>query len=381
MRSRCAAIGLLLVLAAPAGAADYVVRPDGSGDFPTIQAAIDAAQAYDVINLADGVYRGEGNRDLLFGDRFVTLRSWSLSPAGCVIDCQGSETEPHRAFSMEAGSGIMASIEDLTITGGHEFTGGACYFSNQVSAQIIDVIFDGNSATNGAVIATTNEAMPRFYSCTFTGNTAVMGGGVAYADGASCPIFSGCLFRGNTAGHSGGALRFVGSAQTVTSGCTLSGNSAGVYGGAIACTSDGGLTILGCTLSGNSAPTGGGVSCFASSNPYLQSVLITLSPQGGALECGESGSAALVCCDLYGNAGGDWIGAIADQLGASSNISLDPQYCFPDPDAVSVWAVEYDSPCLPDSSGCAFTIGAWGGGCEDTPATPATWGAVKAMYR
>jgi len=39
-----------------ANAATYVVTPDGTGDFPTIQAAIDAAVTGDVIQLTDGVF-------------------------------------------------------------------------------------------------------------------------------------------------------------------------------------------------------------------------------------------------------------------------------------------------------------------------------------
>ncbi|MCK4414565.1 MAG: hypothetical protein KAY32_13585 [Candidatus Eisenbacteria sp.] len=63
--SRHALLFLLLAASAcAAGAETYLVLPDGTGDFPTIQAAIDAALDGDEILLADGTFTGDGNRDL-----------------------------------------------------------------------------------------------------------------------------------------------------------------------------------------------------------------------------------------------------------------------------------------------------------------------------
>jgi len=54
-----------LLLGLPAEARTWIVAPDGSGDAPTIQAAIDSTEYNgDVIMLLDGVYSGFGNRDL-----------------------------------------------------------------------------------------------------------------------------------------------------------------------------------------------------------------------------------------------------------------------------------------------------------------------------
>jgi len=70
-RLLCAARrGLAVVCCvAPAHAATIVVAPDGSGDRPTIQAAIDVAAPGDVIELQDGVFTGAGNRDMDFHGR------------------------------------------------------------------------------------------------------------------------------------------------------------------------------------------------------------------------------------------------------------------------------------------------------------------------
>jgi len=69
----------------PGGALAAVLHvPD---DFPTIQAAIDAAVNGDEVLVADGVYTGPGNRDLNFGGRLIIVRSEN-GAADCVIDCE-----------------------------------------------------------------------------------------------------------------------------------------------------------------------------------------------------------------------------------------------------------------------------------------------------
>ena len=65
---------LLLTLSSIASATTYVVRPDGGGDFPTIQAAVDAASDGDVVLvLGKGHERSQeiGDRVLPFDDRLV----------------------------------------------------------------------------------------------------------------------------------------------------------------------------------------------------------------------------------------------------------------------------------------------------------------------
>lgn len=63
----------------PAVATTYTLKPDGTGDFGTIQAAIDGTINGDIIELEDGTYAGFGNRDINFSGKAVTIRSASGS--------------------------------------------------------------------------------------------------------------------------------------------------------------------------------------------------------------------------------------------------------------------------------------------------------------
>jgi hypothetical protein len=64
---------------------------DGSGRWETIQEAINAADDGWVLELCDGAFDGEQNRNIVFGGKALTLRSRSGNPENCEIDCQDVE--------------------------------------------------------------------------------------------------------------------------------------------------------------------------------------------------------------------------------------------------------------------------------------------------
>lgn len=99
---RLAAV-LAVVAAIPAAAAVWVVAPDGTGDVPTIQAAVDAAENWDVIELLDGVFTGPGNRDIIHPVKFLTIRSQSGDPSACIIDIDAGPGDAH--FGLKYGDG------------------------------------------------------------------------------------------------------------------------------------------------------------------------------------------------------------------------------------------------------------------------------------
>src|SRR5262249_42620637 len=65
--------------------------------FKTIQQGLDTAQNGDAVLVADGIYKGAGNKDLDFNGKSVTLRSQG-GAANCLIDCQATDIDNHRGF-------------------------------------------------------------------------------------------------------------------------------------------------------------------------------------------------------------------------------------------------------------------------------------------
>lgn len=114
------AVGLALSVT-PAGLAEiYLVTPDGTGDFPTIQAAIDAATDGDIVELADGAFAGDGNHNLDFLGKSITLRALNADPERCVIDCHGEAYpgETHRGLFFRSGEGPGTIVQGITIANG-----------------------------------------------------------------------------------------------------------------------------------------------------------------------------------------------------------------------------------------------------------------------
>jgi hypothetical protein len=90
----------------------------------------------------------------------------------------------------------------------------------------------------------------------------------------------------------------------------------------------------------------------------LENTIVAFGTQSDAVYCEGGGSATLSCCDLYGNAGGDWVGCIADQYGVNGNISENPLFCNLNN---GPFTIAEDSPCAPFSppnDECDL-IGAW----------------------
>jgi hypothetical protein len=101
----------------------------GETDLTTLQAAVDAAVDDDVIILSPGTYTGPGNCDIDLRGKAITIQSTDPLDADIVaqtvIDCAGSEAEPHRAFYIVDCNGV--GLAGLTITHGLATAGGAIY--------------------------------------------------------------------------------------------------------------------------------------------------------------------------------------------------------------------------------------------------------------
>ncbi len=375
------AFPLIVGLAITASAETIVVKSNGNGDYPTIQEAIDAASDGDVIQLENGTYKGPGNRDLSFHGKALRVASASDNPMSCIIDCEGSEADPHRGFLFESGEGSGSVLRGICITGGYtsgawpEDAGGGIYCRNSTSPSIENCILYDNRSGNGAGICCDGGSSPALYSCTIKGNIAAFYGGGIYCYDDSSPSFQACRISGNRAGYYGGGMRSANSSPDFLE-CTFNANVA-VYGGAgLAFSGDTSASIHRCTIAENlTGGDGGGLYCYHSS-PNLEFTLIAMNQSDGIFIYG-SALPTLEACDIHGNENGDWEGALADQLERDDNICADPQFCL-DQDEDSYF-IQSDSPC---ASGPApgDGIGAWEVGCQDFTAEEITWSRLKGLH-
>ena len=112
----------LLILSAPvtlsaaAGATTWHVNPLGTGDFPTIQAAVNATADGDTILLEPGVYTGAENKNLDLLGKALVIRPEEIR-AEAIIDCEGDG----RGFDFSGGEPPETIIEDVAIINGHVY--------------------------------------------------------------------------------------------------------------------------------------------------------------------------------------------------------------------------------------------------------------------
>jgi len=433
---------LVLLAAVQTSARTWYVKSDGTGDAATIQAGLDSAWAGDTIRVAGGTYFEHDVR-IKSG---VTLRSETGHPDCATIDAQeqggviycedADSTTSIEGFTIshgnavrggglsllrspirlsrcivsdnraEHGGGVSVSLSDARIEecqfignsadvsgpDGYFAGGGAvCY---QCSPVFVDVEFRANrgglppaygNMSGGAVWIYGPNAVPRFTRCTFEDNFigGWTGGAMSIYAGATPEIVE-CVFRHNQGGN-GGAI-YVGTNWFRAERTVFEANSSG-RGGAICMGSGGtGGSLVGCTVVGNtdSRPEGASVWVNSTGGPCnIDQTIIAYATQGSAVRCDEGGSVILACCDVYGNAGGDWVGYIADQCSVNGNFSVCPSFCNGDLDDFHLCD---ESPCLPGNHPYGYDcglIGAWGLGCSCGPTRTesTTWGAIKSMYK
>ena len=276
-----AAGGILLVFNFSGAATIHV-----PADYGTIQEAVDASTHWDTVLVADGTFRGDGNRDIDFDGRAITVKSEN-GPDFCVIDCEADSLDPHRGFYFHSGENSSSKVEGFTITNGHggELNGGGI-FCHVSSPAITDCFFLGNGAECGGGIAC-GESSPTIIDCRFSGNGAKFGAGIhCYA---SSPTIQACTFEGNTAEYHAGGISCNDFSSPVISECIISGNTAELDVGAIDCNNSNPF-IINCTIAGNTGGSVGGIACRGSSSPMIKHCTFAdnFSTYGGALLCRDS---------------------------------------------------------------------------------------------
>jgi len=236
----------LLALCCATTAADIIyVDPNGSADFTTIQAGIDAATDGDTVIVTDGTY----NENISFGGKDIILTSmepddWAVV-SRTIIDGGGLDS----VVTFDGTETSDCKLLGFTITNGYgptDGSGGAVTGSTTAiltSATIANCIIRDNVAKkHGGGIRGHNGLIEK---CIITGNSTVErnGGGMAGCHG----LITNCLIYDNTAaGYGGGIMNSL--ADIVN--CTIAYNTA--LGGSGFSNCDG--NISNCIIWGNDIP-------------------------------------------------------------------------------------------------------------------------------
>jgi subtilisin family serine protease len=316
------------------------------GEYATIQEAVNHSWPGSVVLVADGIYTGQGNRDIDFQGKTVSVKSEN-GPSNCIIDCQSSSTDRHCGFYFHNGETLEAIVDGLTIKNGYGYygrvwgdwmttTGGICCI--EASPTITNCIITNNQGTGGigcykryaacqphinSCIISENQSHgvecicsnPEINNCVFTNNKSY---GALYCSESS-PIVRNCLFYDNFSGWGitggGGAVFCIGFyGPEGTTGwpsnpsffnCTFTGNSAKFNGGGIFLYRNSHVTATDCIFWGNSAPTGHEI-YLGPVYPYC--------------------SMTVHYCDIQSSGGGVYIAPHCTWNYGSGNINADPRF-------------------------------------------------------
>ena len=258
----------------------------------TIQEAIDNAVSGDEIVLSPFVYTGDENRDITFAlaANNITVRSADPNDPSVVestvIDCEGTESDYHRAFNIGGHLFRDHIVSGITITNGYHSYGGAIqgnFFTKVKNCKIVN-----NFAENyGGGI----KGCGTVENCTISGNSAFWGGGIYHAN-----VIDNCVINGNSAGGFGGGVLD----SSNLSNCTIKDNLAIWAGGGVAI--NGISTLTNCTFNNNNADYhGGGI--YNTGDSALKNCLFsnnTAGGHGGGMYNSDS-NATLINCTFSNN--------------------------------------------------------------------------------
>jgi len=277
------------------------VIQDGSGDYTTIQTAIDVAAECCVILVHPGTYTENINyngKNIMVASLFFTTNDTSYisntiidgNQNGNVVKFVNGESSTTVLTGFKIingnattsvthpyynGGGILCSdhsspnISNVMIIGNSAHYGGGIFCHDHSSPNISNVTITGNSANyNGGGICFSWYSSPNLENVTIAGNSASeSGGGIVCT--YSSPNISNVTVTDNTAGYEGGGIYFGYTSSPSLLNATITGNNANYRGGGIFCCNNSLLSLLNVTIIGNNAYWGGSGICCYNSNPTL----------------------------------------------------------------------------------------------------------------
>jgi hypothetical protein len=389
-------VSTVTILTSVCLARTWYVKPDGTGDTPTIQAGVDSVAPGDTVMLASGTYTGTGNYNVVVIRDGLLICSESGDPEDCIIDCEGHLGYDRRGFDFRSSWGSQTVVRGITVCNSNVTDEGGAVLS-EGTLTIRDCLFESNVAGNGGGAVALIEAGDRFIlkGCTFVSNMAgtYPGGGAVLIIGSGWldVTIDSCAFYGNQAGG-GGAIHFpYHEVEADIENCTFIENYALFEGGGILVENINSAVVQNCTFYANHAPTGSAIytwtSEFGRSLTQVRNCIIAYGTGGEGYYQTDwvPDDWSLRCTDIHGNEGGDYTGGLAGRLGEDGNFSACPGFCNMEVEPYDLTLCS-GSPCLsgnhPDGYSCGL-VGALGEGCtcDPTGSRPAVWGSIKALFR
>jgi predicted outer membrane repeat protein len=335
-QSGCSIIAVFLLgMVSVAGGRTIYVAHNGPVDFNNIQGAIDDSSDGDIIVVNPGIYTGEGNRDIDYNGKAITVRSTDpCDPsvvAATIIKCGGSEGENHRGFYFHSGEDSNSILDGLTIINGyvygytpnwHDGSGGAIS-CNQSNPTIRNCVLRDNYANPWGGGIGLEKCSPRIENCTITGNYSDSGGGGIRCGNDCSPTIVNCRIIGNTARNFGGGIDMPEEGSPIIRGSVISNNSRG----AIRCRYSSPL-IENCIITGNEPHA---ILLVVRPSPVINNCTIAHNA-GRAIENSSGGTPTITNSILWGNA--DSVARTADITYSNveggwqgqGNISIDPEF-------------------------------------------------------
>jgi len=179
----------------------------------SIQEAVDNSWEGRTVWISPGTYTGQGNRDIDFRGRAITVKSEN-GPQDCIVDCQNAGG----GFYFHSGEMELSVLSGLTITNGSG-EGTAIYCDDRTEPTITNCIVIGNA---GDGIYCDHESRPTIANCAVVDN-----GGVGIeAWGMESATITNCTIAQN--GAYGIYSRFGGS--TITNCISWGNDRDGIYG-------------------------------------------------------------------------------------------------------------------------------------------------------
>ena len=268
---------IFFIITMVVSASGRIIRIPYNG--PTIQDGIDGARDGDLVVVAPGTYTGHGNRDIDFSGKAILLIS-EEGPEATVIDCEGTDEEPHRGFYFHCGERDDSIVEGFTVTGG--YTSGEEWIEKK-----------------GAAILCLNSS-PCIRECTIESNYS-RSGGIIDLNYSTESLISRCIIIDNTVEESGGGINCMWSSPSIAN-CIISRNTINSVGGGVICYGSS-PELKNCIITQNVTVHGGGVYCHTASSPSLinSTIFANISFRGdwSGIGCFDLSSPTIHNCILW----------------------------------------------------------------------------------